>query len=301
MNSRLYCCVDGGASNTRVALFDADGQRLGLTVGGPTSLTVRGAEAWQEILSALENLARAISLEGDYLANTHFGIGLAGANNTHQRELFLAAAPAVGALRVSTDAYIAALGAHGGAPGAVVIIGTGSVGYRIEAAGRCRLVGGWGFLAGDEGSGAWIGRQAITQSTMVLDARHSNRATDMHRAVIEHCGRSRDEMLTWLWGAEPARFAEIAPLVVEYAGRGDRAALAIADEAGREVDALADALDPGRNVPLALVGGLAEPLNPFLPERLRRWATAAQEEPISGALMLAQGRAPDETIMWQNR
>jgi len=85
MNSRLYCCVDGGASNTRVALFDADGQRLGLTVGGPTSLPVRGAEAWQEILSALENLARAISLEGDYLANTHFGIGLAGANNTHQQ------------------------------------------------------------------------------------------------------------------------------------------------------------------------------------------------------------------------
>ena len=301
MDSRLFCCVDGGASNTRVALFDDAGQRLGLSVGGPTSLTIRGAEAWQEILAVLENVARAVSLEGDYLAQTHFGIGLAGANNSAQRQLFMAAAPPTGGLRVSTDAYIAALGAHGGAAGAVVIVGTGSVGYRIEAAGRCRLAGGWGFQVGDEGSGAWIGRQAIMQTVRVLDARHRRPATAMHRAVGEHCGATRDEMLSWLWGAEPARFAEIAPLVIECAGDGDMAALAIVTEAGREIDALAEALDVTRNVPLALVGGLAEPLDPFLPDRLRIWARAPQDEPIAGALMLARGQAPDETIVWQNR
>ena len=108
-------------------------------------------------------------------------------------------------------------------------------------------------------------------------------------------------MLSWLWGAEPARFAEIAPLVIECAGDGDMAALAIVTEAGREIDALAEALDVTRNVPLALVGGLAEPLDPFLPDRLRIWARAPQDEPIAGALMLARGQAPDETIVWQNR
>ena len=144
MDSRLFCCVDGGASNTRVALYDTSGNRLGLSVGGPTSLTLRGAEAWQEILAVLENVARAVSLEGDYLAQTHFGIGLAGANNTRQRDLFMAAAPSAGGLRVSTDAYIAALGAHGAAPG-----GCGDRGNR-----QCRLP--------DRGRGAvsacrWLG------------------------------------------------------------------------------------------------------------------------------------------------
>ncbi|MBT3930818.1 MAG: hypothetical protein HOF34_08900, partial [Rhodospirillaceae bacterium] len=85
MNERLYCCVDGGASNTRVALYDDSGHRLGLTV--------RGTEAWGEILSALENLSRAVALDGDYLSQTHFGIGLAGANNNSQRQKFLDAAP----------------------------------------------------------------------------------------------------------------------------------------------------------------------------------------------------------------
>ncbi|MBS28514.1 MAG: ATPase [Alphaproteobacteria bacterium] len=301
MDARLYCCVDGGASNTRVALYDDTGHRIGLTVTGPTSLTVRGTEAWDEILAALETLSRAVSLDGEYLAHTHFGIGLAGANNNSQREKFLAAAPSAGALRVSTDAYIAALGAHGGTPGAVIIVGTGSVGYRIEAAGRCRLVGGWGFPIGDEGSGAWIGRQAVDQAARILDTRYRSSVTDLHRAIIERTGHSRDELLGWLLGAPPARFADLAPVVVEFAAAGDIAALDIVGEAGREIDALADALDPGRSVPLSLVGGLAEPLRPFLPERLQRWAREPREEPISGALMLAQGRAPEETIMWQGR
>ena len=192
MSERLYCCVDGGASNTRVALFDEGGRRLGLTVTGPTSLTVRGTAAWKEILDALENLSRAVALDGEYLSRTHFGIGLAGANNNAQRQQFMNAAPAAGALRVSTDAYIAALAAHSGSPGAVIIVGTGSVGYRIEAAGHCRLVGGWGFPIGDEGSGAWIGRRAVAQAAQIVDTRFRKRITEMHHAVMAQTGNSRE-------------------------------------------------------------------------------------------------------------
>lgn len=301
MSERLFCCVDGGASNTRVALFDGGGRRLGLTVAGPTSLTLRGAGAWDEITDAVENLFAAVGLPGENLERLHFGVGLAGANNSRQRQHFVAAAPRVGSLRVATDAYIAALAAHEGAPGAVVIVGTGSVGYRIEAAGRSRLVGGWGFPVGDEGSGAWIGRVAVSQTIQVLDNRYRGRATALHRAVMGHCGANREEMLGWLLGAPSTRYAEIAPLVIEYAARGDMAAVEIATQAGHEVDEIAKALDPGRKITLALVGGLAEPLAPFLPEKLRAWVRTPVEEPLAGALMLAQGRAPDETIVWQGR
>lgn len=302
MGERLYCCVDGGASNTRVALFDEAGRRLGLTVTGPTSLTVRGIGAWDEILAALENLARATALDDAYLSRTHFGIGLAGANNSAQRQRFLdSAPPGAGGLRVATDAYIAALGAHDGAPGAVIIVGTGSVGYRIESAGRCRLVGGWGFPIGDEGSGAWIGRRAVAQVAQIVDTRFRRRVTDVHRAVMAVTGQGRDALLDWLLAAPPARFAELAPLIVEHAGLGDTAALEIVSEAGREIDALAEALDSGRRIPLSLVGGLAEPLDAFLPDRLRGWVRPAREDSVSGALMLARGQAPDETIIWQNR
>jgi N-acetylglucosamine kinase-like BadF-type ATPase len=70
--------------------------------------------------------------------------------------------------------------------------------------------------------------------------------------------------------------------------------LAIA--AGIEIDALAQALDPNRQVPLSLVGGLAQPLTPYLPTQLRDWIQNPHDEPIAGALMLAQGKAPDENL-----
>lgn len=301
MSERLYCCVDGGASNTRVALFDEAGRRMGLTVAGPTSLTLRGEAAWQTISAAVDSLFTAVGLPGEALRQTHFGIGLAGANNADQRQRFMGAAPAAGSLRVATDAYIAALAAHGGAAGAVVIVGTGSVGYRIESAGRSRLVGGWGFPVGDEGSGAWIGRVAVAQAVQVIDNRFRGRVTALHRTVLDHCGPTREAMLGWLLGATSTRYAEVAPLVVDCAARGDLAALDIVTRAGHEIDELAKALDPARHVPLALVGGLAEALMPFLPEKLRNWARAPQEEALAGALMLAQGRAPEETIIWQGR
>jgi glucosamine kinase len=294
----LYCCVDGGASSTRVALFDGAGHRLGLTVAEAASLTLRGDGAWKVIQGALASLFAAVGLTEEVRPHISYGIGLAGASNTRQRDAFVAAAPAAAGLQVATDAYIACIAAHTGRPGAIVVVGTGSVGYRIEAPGRCRVVGGWGFPAGDEGSGAWLGREAVAQVLHVLDGRYRHRPTGLHRAVIAHCGGTRQAMLGWLFQAPPGRFAELAPLVVEHAARGDREGVALATAAGREIEALALRLDPSLSVPLALVGGLAEPLRPFLSERLRSRIRAPEADAITGALRLAQGKVPAETLCY---
>ncbi|NNE86104.1 MAG: ATPase [Alphaproteobacteria bacterium] len=298
MPERLFCGVDGGGSKTRIALYDAAGQQLGLTIAGPTSLTLRGPQAWDVILDALRGLCAAISHDPDDFRDMHFGIGLAGVNNGDQRAAFIDAAPAVGALHVATDSYIAALGAHQGKPGAIIIVGTGSVGYRIDAGGGSRLVGGWGFPVGDEGSGAWLGRAALVQALHAFEGRLPGGATELHRALIERCGPTRDEMMGWLLGAASTKYAALAPLVIDCAGRDDPAALELAAAAGKEIDALAVALDPARVIPLSLVGGLAEPLAPYLPAPLRNWVRAPHDEPIAGALMLAQGRAPEESLAW---
>ena len=105
-------------------------------------------------------------------------------------------------------------------------------------------------------------------------------------------------MLGWLYQAPPARFAELAPLVIEHAGNGDREGIALASSAGREIDALAALLDPSFSVSLALVGGLAEPLTPFLPDRLAKRIVKPEDDAIAGALKMAQGRAPAETLAY---
>lgn len=291
----LYVAVDGGATGTDMALYDAAGRRLASRHFGPTSLALKAGSAWRDLLSALDALLVEAGFDpGGAREGCAVGLGLAGVNNETARRAFLDAAPALAGLRVATDAYIAALGAHGGRPGAVVLVGTGSVGYRIYADGRARMAGGWGFPIDDVGSGAWLGHQAILQTLRVLDGRdpETRSPTDFHRTVLDHLGGGREAIQEWLDAATSTKYAELAPIVLAHAVEPHARRLALA--AGAEIDRLAAALDPARAVPLALLGGLAAPLQPYLPEALTGWMRPPLGDPLSGALLLARGAAPEE-------
>jgi N-acetylglucosamine kinase-like BadF-type ATPase len=67
------------------------------------------------------------------------------------------------------DTVIAHAGALEGKPGIIVIAGTGSVAYGRNERGAQALVGGWGYLFGDEGSAFWIVREALRDAMMKRD------------------------------------------------------------------------------------------------------------------------------------
>ncbi len=284
-----YIAVDGGASGTRIRVTNVD-WTADLTAG-PTSLTFAGPAAWTVIQDALAGVEGRVGL----IEDTHFGIGIAGAGGAEPRTAFLAAAPKAAAIHLATDAYTSVLGAHGGAPGAVVAVGTGSVGCRLLADGTARLVGGWGFPAGDEGSGAWLGRRALAHTLRVLDG-DGVAAPGLTQSVVAQCGSGRDAILAWLKGATSSRFAELAPAVMALAAANDAGAVELALAAGFEIDRLAVAMDPARQVPLSIIGGLAEPLAPYLPEELTQWAQAPKGNALDGAMLLARGDAPPEQL-----
>ena len=119
----------------------------------------------------------------------------------------------------------------------------------------------------------------------------------LYRALLGHCGPDRAALLAWLHGAPSTKYAELAPMVLEHAGRGDPAAGVLAREAGREIDRLALALDRSRRAPLALVGGLAAPLAPYLPAELAGWVRPPLGDGLDGALLLAKGEAPEERLI----
>src|SRR5438128_1339137 len=57
------------------------------------------------------------------------------------------------------------------APGIVIVSGTGSIAYGRNANGEAARAGGWGHMIGDEGSGYWIGREALTAVMRAADGR----------------------------------------------------------------------------------------------------------------------------------
>lgn len=274
--------VDGGGSGTRVRLALPDGEELALGHAGPSGLAHGIDAAWHAIDAAITLAFAASGRPRPANAALALGVGIAGASNAPWADAFRAQQPGFGALVVDSDAYTTALGAFAGQPGAIVAIGTGSVALALLPDGGRRLVGGWGFPAGDEGGGAWIGLRAAAHAERVLDGRCI--ASAFSDAVIAACGGA-DAVQRWVAAANQTAYARLAPLVLAHAPR-DRDAHAIVERAAHHLALIITAVDPSGLMPLSLCGGLAQPLRHYLPRVLRARDGAPIGDAAQGALRL---------------
>ena len=278
--------VDGGGSGTRVRLARATAPITTLSEGasGPSALSQGIPSAWQAIGAAVEQAFANAGVDQPPPAQIGIGLGMAGVHNAGWAQAFLAADPGYGAIALHNDGYTTLAGAHGGQPGAIIALGTGSVGFALLADGTQREVGGWGFPSGDEGGGAWIGLAAVNYIQQVIDGRLEG--GPLADAVIAFCGGARPAIQDWLVGATATRYATLAPLVVHHAAQEDEAALEIMHSAGFEVDLMAAALDPDYALPLALCGGLGAAMVPYLEPETAELIVPAQGDSAAGALRM---------------
>lgn len=285
--------IDGGGTKTHARVERMDGTLVAIGNSGPSGLTYGSDKAWLAIISAINDAFQQAEIAQPPYVQIAIGLGLAGVNNKQWCLEFSAHHPGFGAMVVDTDAFTTLLGAHQGQPGAIVTIGTGSVGQALFADGRRCEVGGWGFPSGDEASGGWIGLCAINHTQHVLDGRAATGS--LSQAIIAFCGGSdahsnsdnRDCIFAWQSQASQNTYAQLAPLVVSHAAQ-DPAAHHILLQAGQEIAHITHALDPAQQLPLALCGGLAKALTPYLPTSLQARALTPQADPASGALFLIQ-------------
>ena len=279
--------VDGGGSGTRVRLARADGVELAEGSGGPSGLLHGIANAWAAVDDAAGAAFRAAGLDFPAKNSIAIGLGLAGVHNKQWAAEFVAANPGYAAVALESDGHTTVLGAHRGAPGAIIALGTGSVGEIKLADGRHMEVGGWGFPAGDEASGAWMGLRAVNHVQQVIDGRVP--ASAFADDVAEACGGERDAIQNWLAKATQTNYAQLARLVLKH-GETNETARLILLEAGREVEIMANALDTSGALPIALCGGLAAPLRPYMPVSMLKRIVTPQGDSAAGALRLIQQR-----------
>ncbi|WP_423378022.1 BadF/BadG/BcrA/BcrD ATPase family protein [Burkholderia sp. LMG 32019] len=274
--------IDGGGTGTRAVLADRHGRELAQGRGGPSGLGLGIERAWASIGSACVDAFNQAGLAFDW-PQCALGCGLAGVNNAAWLAAFRAQAP-LGALAVESDAYTTVVGAHGGAPGLIVALGTGSIAAALDAAGACRIAGGFGFPSGDEASGAWLGVRALAYAQQALDGRVPRDA--FANALLAETGaQDRDALVQWSCDANQTIYARLAPIVFAY--RSHPVAGALIAQAGDEIGKMIDALDPQQALPVALCGGLADALAPAVPARHAARLRAPLDDSAHGALRLA--------------
>jgi len=275
--------IDGGGTGTRARLTTVDGRLLGRGEAGPSGLAHGVDAAWAQVRLAVSRACEAAGLPELPTGDCAIGLGLAGANVHALADAFVRAAPAYAGFVLDSDAHTALLGAHGGGPGAIVAAGTGSTGEALFADGRRLSVGGWGFPAGDEGSGAWLGLRAMRHAQQAADGRVG--AGALARAVWRVAGTDAQALLAWSLDAGQTRYAELAPLVFESAGE-DAVADRLLGHATRALEAMARTLDPAGELTLALLGSVGQRLAPRLTRELRARCVAPQGDAADGALHL---------------
>ena len=277
--------VDGGGTGTRVRIARNDGAVLAQGAAGPSGLALGIDRAWQAVNAAIDDAFSHAALARPPHSACAIGLGLAGVHNRQWAAEFITADPGYGALTLDTDGYTTLLGAHQGAAGVIVAIGTGSVVQALLPDGAQREVGGWGFPAGDEASGGWIGLRAINHIQQVVDGRRDG--SPFAHALIDACGGERNAIQVWLGQATQTSYAALAPIVVAHAA-SDPVARQMLQDAAREVASIARALDPSATLPLALCGGLGAPLRAFLPADLLARCVAPHGDAASGALRMIE-------------
>ena len=282
---RYLLGVDGGGTGTRVRLADREGRLLGLGEAGPSALNQGSEQAWRHIMEAMHSAARDAGLASLVPAQCAIGLGLSGVSIMVKTRQFLEDQPGFALLALDSDGWTTVLGSHAGQPGAVLAAGTGAIGEALRRDGSRACSSGWGWIGGDEGSGAWLGLKAIAHVQEVLDERAVG--GQLARDVMAVTGSDRISILDWKVNAGQAGFASLAPLVFE-AAEADPIAAGFVRQAAAELEKLAHALDPAGDLPLALSGSIAKRLEPLFPASIRARCVSPQGDSAMGGLHLVR-------------
>jgi N-acetylglucosamine kinase-like BadF-type ATPase len=188
------------------------------------------------------------------------------------------------------------LAAGGASTGVAVIGGTGSAAWGRNESGEEARAGGWGYLLGDEGSGYWLGREAVRHSLRRMN--QGLEPDELTTALLASCGTDDPNKLIALFHSpETGRryWAEKARLVVAAAAAGHPASQELVDQAGRDLAGLAEQTvrQLGLDGPVILGGGLGMHV-PRLQASFRSALAAAgitdvrilEQDPVFGVLQL---------------
>ncbi|MEZ5812767.1 MAG: N-acetylglucosamine kinase [Rhizobiaceae bacterium] len=278
--------IDGGGTGCRAVVCDADGNRLGQGKAGPSNIMTNLEGARDNIVEACRRALDDAGLDECALVASDAFLGVAGANVGDFGERIAAVLP-FRSCAIGTDAAIALQGALGDSDGAVAIIGTGSV-FISRSAGHIRSIGGWGFIVGDLGSGARLGRSLLQEALLVHDGVHAQ--TPLMEAVLKHFDNDPQAIVEFVHAARPAAFGTFAPMVFEYSSQNDTAARSILMQAVSDVEEMLDAILAGRDLPLCFLGGLGRKYRDWVGEAYRQNLVEPLGEAVDGAVTLALKR-----------
>jgi N-acetylglucosamine kinase-like BadF-type ATPase len=225
-----YFGIDGGGTHSRLALTDQEGKVLVREEAGSTNIySVSKEEVFDNLARLLDSALKTGGIQKEDLASGCIGSAGLGRPGEQKifREFFDTLLGPGFPVKLCTDGEILLCGGLGGPEGYCLIAGTGSTALGRSAAGRLIRAGGHGYMLGDEGAAAWIGKTAIARVLRSGEGRDLD--TSMLEGILDFCRlKESSDLIRYVHhNADKAMIAALAPVVSGAARKGDPLALDI--------------------------------------------------------------------------
>jgi glucosamine kinase len=253
--------IDGGGSKTTCVLGDEKGVLGSVTVGGSNPVRFGDRVSRAALQRGVREVCRNSAIKPSQIVAICAGVAGAVQEDIRRQVADILAKLTPAQILVLGDMVIAHQAALATGVGIAVLSGTGSIAYGRDASGRTARAGGWGYAISDEGSGHWIGMQAVVAVTRAVD---SGSDTKLRTAILKYWGiRSCDDLVCRANTSPPPDFAGLFPAVLAAAKAGDPYGHDILKRAGLELAGLAQLVyrrlwKAGEHVEVGLAGGVFE-------------------------------------------
>ncbi|MFP4186578.1 MAG: BadF/BadG/BcrA/BcrD ATPase family protein [Acholeplasmataceae bacterium] len=232
--SDYIIAIDGGGTKTLSMLYDTSGKALGGVETGYSNFSIDVEVAKKNLEEAIDRTIRRFAAKKPVRA---IQAGIAGLSTLIDRKGYeeeLSArfkAPVL----LTTDALIALYAVKKDSQRNVIMVlgGTGSVVMANEDQ-DVHMIGGYGHLLGDEGSGYHLSIAALKRTITTIDA--GSKPSDLERRIMETIGaKSVEDIKSHVYNTDKSELARLARTIAKIAKEGDRNAIDLLEAEGRHL------------------------------------------------------------------
>lgn len=223
----MYLAVDGGGSKIAAILYDDNFDSVAFGRSGGVNKVQNSPESVREHIdtcldAVLSGIRHVDAVDAVFAGDCEY---FTQAIRRHLGDDVT--------VRFLGEAYAGLLAGACRRTGALLLSGTGSDSFYLKDGKMLACVGGWGPFMGDQGSGAWIGLQALRAAGR--DRNGWGEPTALSADLETWCRKKfgKGMLETFVYHPSPySAAAQAVPVVADAARRGDRVALSIFRAAG---------------------------------------------------------------------
>lgn len=221
--------IDAGGTKSELIAYDLNENAIYSKIGGFGNPSVNLDKTINNIISLIGDCINELGKEECLFIS----IGMAGVETGNFAELIKKYVKSTYGIEtiVLNDAEMACKAYFGSSDGILAIAGTGSSCY-VQKDGEGEMVGGWGHIIGDEGSGYHTVMEVFKHIVCKID---KNLLFDsLSNKILDKIGgSSRSEIMDFIYNNEKSTIANLFPIIVGSSMEGDSYAVSLLENAGK--------------------------------------------------------------------